>query len=61
MQSAETGGLKNWFLFVKVRSKELKISNILWAYELKFRPNLGCRTENSLNFLANFSSRSQNL
>ena len=42
-------GLKNWF-FAKVRSKELTIFNILRAYELKFGPNLGCRTENSLNF-----------
>ena len=27
--------------FAKVRSKELKIFNILRAYELKFEPNLG--------------------
>ena len=34
-------------LFVKYKSKELKIFNILRARELKFGPNLGCRTENS--------------
>ena len=28
---------------VKARCKELKIFNILRAYELKFKPNLGCR------------------
>ena len=36
--------------FVKIRSKELKIFNILRAYELKFEQNLGCRAENSVNF-----------
>ena len=40
------GGLKNWFFFAKVRSNELKIFNILRTYELKFGPDLGCRTEN---------------
>ena len=43
------GGLKNWFS-AKVRSKERNIFNILRAYELKFGPNLGCKTENPLNF-----------
>ena len=42
------GGLKNWFS--GERSKELKIFNIMGAYELKFGPNLGCRTESSFNF-----------
>ena len=28
----------------------MKIFNILRAYELIFGPNLGCRTENPLNF-----------
>ena len=31
------------------------------AYELKFDSNLGCRAENSSNFLTNFSRRSKNL
>ena len=39
-----------FFVFVKVRSKELKFLNILGAYELKSRPNLGCRAESSCNF-----------
>ena len=43
------GDLKNCS-FTKVRSKELKIFNILRAYELKFEPNLGCRAENSSIF-----------
>ena len=30
--------------------KDLKLFNILRAYELKFEPNLGCRAENSSNF-----------
>ena len=46
-------GLKNWlfflFFFAKVRSKELKIFNILRAYALKFEPNLDCRAENVSN------------
>ena len=51
-------GSKELIFFFKVRSKELKIFNIyMRAYELKFGPNLGCRTENSWNF----SHRSQNL
>ena len=33
--------------FPKVRSKELKILNLLRAYEPKFGPNLDCRTKNS--------------
>ena len=54
---ATNGGLKNCFFFfflffvVKVRSKELKIFNILRANELKLGPSSGCRTENSFNFL----------
>ena len=40
-------------LFAKVRSKELKIFNILWAYELKFWLNLGWTTETSSKFLQN--------
>ena len=56
------GGLKDFFFFfAKVRSKELKIFNILRAYKLKFGPNLGCRTKNVFIFWANFSCRSQNL
>ena len=48
--------------FMKVRSKELKIFNILRDYELKFGPELRCKSENSeINFGANFSHRSQNL
>ena len=43
MSGALYGGLKNWFFFAKVRSKKLKIYNILRAKELKFEPNLGCR------------------
>ena len=52
---------KELIFFVKVKSNELKIFNILRAYKLKFGPNLGCRTENSINFVAHFSRRSQNL
>ena len=66
MSGAErrNGSLKNWSVFAKVRSKELSIFNILRAYGLKFMkfgPNLGCRTENSLNCWRNFSRRSQNV
>ena len=43
-------GSKELIFFVIVRSKELKIFDILRAYELKFKPNLGCRAENSSNF-----------
>ena len=39
-------GAPNWRAKL-VRSQEQKIINILRAYELKFGPNLGCRTENS--------------
>ena len=39
-----------FFFFAIVRSKELKIFDILRAYKLKFKPNLGCRAENSSNF-----------
>ena len=45
----QNGGLKT-DSFVKVRSKELKIFNILRPYELIFESNLGCRAENSSNF-----------
>ena len=56
------GGLKNCVfcfcflfcfglvLYAKVRSTELKIFNILRAYELKFEPNLGHRAKSSFNF-----------
>ena len=56
----QNGGQKNYF-FCESKVKELKFFNILRAYELKLWPNLGCRTENSLFWGANFSCRSQNL
>ena len=44
------GGVKDG-IFAKVRSKELKIVNILTTYnELKSEPNLGCTAGNSSNF-----------
>ena len=38
-----------------VRSKELKMFNILRAYELKFEPNIGCRTKTSSKMLTKIS------
>ena len=45
-QGAPKWGSKELIVFEKIRSKELKIFNIIG--HMNFEPNLGCRAENSL-------------